>query len=137
MADIGALLSEGMKIKTRMDADKARLAEINRELEALAQFPEGKSTAHVAAGGFRATIQRKSTVKWDQKKLGEAMQAIGAESFKKIFTYEFKPVGKKQLDAFLEFGAEAEVSAVKEAMTVAEGSPQVKYEYVEEGNGAD
>ena len=130
MSNLGALLSEGMKLKLRIDADKARLAEINKEIEALAQFPEGKSTAHLAAGGFRATVQRKSTVKWDQAKLAKAMNAIGTEAFRKIFTYEFKPVGKKQLDAFLEFGNEAEVTAVKDAMTVTQGAPSVKYEEV-------
>lgn len=138
MANIGDLLSEGMKIKSRMDADKARLAEINRELEALAVFPDGKSTAHVAANGFRATIQRKTTVKWDQKKLAKALDAMGKETFSKVFTYEFKPLGKKQLDAFLEFGLPGEVACIQEAMTVAEGAPQVKYEYVAEaGDGAD
>ena len=128
MADIGALLSEGMKLKTRIDADKARLAEINRELEALAVFPEGKNTAHLAASGFRATVTRKTTVKWDQEKLADAMKTMGSEAFRKVFTYEFKPVGAKQLNAFLEFGGEAEVGAVKAAMTVAQGSPSVKYE---------
>ena len=128
MAELGSLLSEGAKLKARIDADKARLAEVNRAIEALCEFPEGKSTAHVAANGFRATVTRKTTVKWDQKKLAEAMKAIGAESFQKVFTYEFKPVGKRQLDAFLEFGAEGEVEAVKAAMTVAPASPSVKIE---------
>ena len=136
MADLGSLLSEGMKLKTRIDADKARLAAINREIEALAEFPEGKSTAHVAANGFRATVTRKSTVKWDQKKLSEVMEAIGAEAFRKVFTYEFKPVGAKQLNAFLEFGAEADVAKVKEAMTVTQSAPSVKYEEVLD-DGAD
>lgn len=128
MSDLGSLLSEGAKLKARIDADKARLGQINRELEALAVFPEGKSTAHVAAGGFRAIIQRKETVKWDQKKLGEAMKDIGAEGFQKVFTYEFKPLGAKQLKAFLEFGKPEDVAAVKAAMTVAQGAPSVKYE---------
>jgi len=137
MQSLESLLSEGMQIKARIDADKARLGQINRELEALAVFPEGKSTAHVVAGGFRATVQKKTTVKWDQKKLAEAMKAIGAESFQKVFTYEFKPLGAKQLKAFLEFGEPEQVAAVKEAMTEAPASPSVKYECVmEEADGA-
>ena len=131
-SNLANLLSEGMQLKARIDADKARLADINRAIEAVAVFPEGKATAHLAAGGFRATVQRKTTVKWDQKKLAEAMKAIGAESFQKVFTYEFKPVGKKQLDAFLEFGSEAEVEAVKAAMTETAASPSVRFECVME-----
>ena len=128
MSDLGSLLSEGAKLKTRIDADKGRLAEINRELESLCDFPEGKATAHLAANGFRATVTRKTTVKCDQKKLNSAMQAMGSDAFRKVFTYEFKPVGAKQLNAFLEFGDEAEVEAVKAAMTVTPASPSVKYE---------
>lgn len=130
MADLGSLLSEGMKLKVRIDADKARLAEINRELEALASFPEGKATAHLAAGGFRATVTRKTTVKWDQKKLAGAMDAIGAEAFQKVFTYEFKPLGAKQLKAFLEFGEPEAIAAVRAAMTEAPAAPSVRYEEV-------
>ena len=136
MADLGSLLSEGIKLKNRIDADKARLAEVNREIEALAEFPEGKNTAHLAANGLRATVTRKSSVKWDQKKLNEAMSAIGTEAFRKVFTYEFKPVGAKQLNAFLEFGNEADVAKAKAAMTVTQAAPSVKYEEAME-DGAD
>ena len=130
--NLANLLSEGMHLKAKIDAAKARLAKINREIEAIAVFPEGKATAHLAAGGFRATIQRKTTVKWDQAKLAEAMKTLGAESFQKVFTYEFKPLGAKQLKAFLEFGEPEQVAAVKEAMTETPASPSVKFECVME-----
>ena len=135
MQDLGTLLSEGAKLKARIDADKARLAEINRQLEAAAVFPEGKSTAHMAAGGFRATVTRKTYVKWDQKKLVKAMDAMGTEAFRKVFAYEFKPVSAKTLNSFLEFGNEADVAAVRDAMTETAGAPSVKYEEVLEDGG--
>ena len=137
MENLSKLLSEGMQLKARIDADKARLAEINKAIEAVAVFPDGKATAHVAAGGFRATVQRKTTIKWDQAKLASAMDAIGSESFKKVFTYEFKPLGAKQLKAFLEFGEPEQVAAVKAAMSEAPASPSVKFECVlEDDNGS-
>lgn len=132
METLANLLSEGMQLKARIDADKARLADINRAIEAIAVFPEGKATAHVAAGGFRATVQRKTTVKWDQAKLASAMDAIGADTFKRVFSYEFKPLGAKQLKAFLEFGEPEQVAAVKAAMTEAPASPSVRFECVME-----
>lgn len=128
MSDLGSLLSEGAKLKARIDADKTRLAEINRELEALCEFPEGKATGHLAANGFRATVTRKTTVKWNQEKLNDAMKAMGSEAFRRVFTYEFKPVGTRQLNAFLEFGNENEVGMIRDAMTVSQGAPSVKYE---------
>ena len=137
MENLSKLLSEGMQLKARIDADKARLAEINKAIEAVAVFTDGKATAHVAAGGFRATVQRKTTIKWDQAKLASAMDAIGSESFKKVFTYEFKPLGAKQLKAFLEFGEPEQVAAVKAAMSEAPASPSVKFECVlEDDNGS-
>jgi len=138
METLANLLSEGMQLKARIDADKARLADINRAIEAVAVFPDGKATAHVAAGGFRATVQRKTTVKWDQAKLANALDAIGGEAFSKVFTYEFKPKGAKQLKAFLEFGEPEQVDAVKAAMTETPASPSVKFECVmEDGDGID
>ena len=137
MENLSKLLSEGMQLKARIDADKARLAEINREIESIAVFPDGKATAHVAAGGFRATVQRKTAVRWDQQKLAEAMDAIGQDAFRKVFGWEFKPLGAKQLKAFYEFGDPSQVAAVKAAMTETPASPSVKFECVlEDDNGS-
>ncbi|MCR5259511.1 MAG: hypothetical protein K6E40_15300 [Desulfovibrio sp.] len=132
MADVSALLSEGFKLKTRIDADTARLRQVNAALAGLCEYPEGKMTGHLAAGSIRAKITKKVNVKWDQARLLKACDAMGAEEFRKVFKYEFRPLGAKELKGFLDFGRPEHVALVKGALTETPGSPSVSYEVAED-----
>lgn len=136
MTELSNLLSEGARLKARIDADTSRLREVNRALEGIAVFEDGKSTARLAADGIMAKIQRKTNVRWDQDALKKACGVMGAEAFCKVFKYEFKPKGAKELAAFLDCGKEEHVGLVRGAMTAAPGAPYVVYETVAEEQDA-
>ena len=132
MADVSALLSEGFKLKQRIDADTARLRQVNTALAELCEYPEGKMTGHLSAGSIRARIPKKLHLKWDQARLLKAYDAMGAEEFRKVFKYEFKPKGAKELKGFLDFGRPEHVALVKGALTETPGAPSVAYEVIED-----
>ena len=132
MADVSALLREGYQLKQKIDADTARLRQVNAALAELCEYPDGKMTGHLSAGTIRARIQKKVNLKWDQAKLQRACDAMGAEEFRKVFKYEFKPKGAKELAGFLDFGKPEHVALVKGALTETPGAPAVAYEVIED-----
>ncbi|MCR5259543.1 MAG: hypothetical protein K6E40_15495 [Desulfovibrio sp.] len=132
MADVSALLREGYQLKQKIDADTARLRQINVALAELCEYPEGRMTGHLSAGSIRARIQKKLNLKWDQARLLKAYDAMGAEEFRKVFKYEFKPRGAKELKGFLDYGKPEHVSLVKGALTETPGAPSVAYEVIED-----
>ena len=132
MADVSALLREGWQLKQRIDADTARLRQVNAALAELCEYPDGKMTGHLSAGSIRARIQKKLNLKWDQAKLLRAYDAMGAQEFRKVFKYEFKPKGARELKGFLDYGAPEHVSLVKGALTETPGAPSVAYEVIED-----
>ena len=132
MADVSALLREGWQLKQRIDADTARLRQINAALAELCEYPEGRMTGHMAAGHIRAKITKKVNLKWDQAKLRKALDAMGLDEFRKVFKYEFKPLGARELKGFLDFGKPEHVALVKGALTEAPGAPAVSYEVIED-----
>lgn len=132
MADVSALLREGWQLKQRIDSDTARLRQINAALAELCEYPEGKMTGHLSAGSIRAKVTRKVNLKWDQARLLRAYDTMGAEEFRKVFKYEFKPKGAKELKGFLDFGRPEHVALVKGALTETPGAPSVAYEVIED-----
>ncbi len=132
MADVSALLREGYQLRQKIDADTARLRQINAALAELCEYPEGRMTGHLAAGSIRARIQKKLNLKWDQTRLLKAYDAMGAEEFRKVFKYEFKPKGAKELKGFLDFGKPEHVALVRGALTETPGAPSVAYEVIED-----
>ncbi len=132
MADVSALLREGYQLKQQIDADTARLRQVNAALAELCEYPEGKMTGHLSAGSIRARIQKKVNLKWDQSRLLKACDAMGAEEFRKVFKFEFKPKGAKELKGFLDFGRPEHVALVKGALTETPGAPSVAYEVIED-----
>jgi len=126
-ATLDRLIAEGAAIKTRMDADKSRLAEIHATLQGMALFPDGKNTAHLVGAGFDVKIARKANIKFDQAKLESLRVRMGNDGFFKVFKWEFKPVGQKQLDAFTAYGNPEWVSILNDAITITPGAPSVTY----------
>lgn len=132
METTGQLLREGLELKAKIAAAKARLDEINKEIAARAEFKAGSKTATMAAGGVLAKVQLRETVSWNQEALKAACNKMGADEFRKIFSYEFKPLGARQLNAWM---AAAETrdewrSMVADARQVKAGAPSISYEDV-------
>lgn len=132
MENVEKLIREGMEIKARMDADKARLQSINNTLAELAEYKEGSKTGHIYGQNLHVKVQRKTNVKWDQAELNRARSAIGDELFFQVFKWEFKPASKKALDGFMQYGDKLHVDMVNAAMTETPGTPAVEYELLEE-----
>ena len=66
---------------------KARRRAITEELEKTARF-KGQ-TGYVDAPGYKVTITKPRRAEWDQAKLRDARKAIGDDTFKLYFDYEF------------------------------------------------
>lgn len=132
MASVSELMREGMAIKTRMDADRKRLQEINAALAGLAEYREGSQTGHLYDSNLHVKVQRKTNVKWDQTGLNQARAGMGDELFFQVFKWEFKPSSKKALDGLLEFGKAEHRQMVLAAMTETPGAPSVEYELLVE-----
>ena len=126
--DLQALIFEGASLKQSIDAQTARLREINKILQDCAEFGDRK-TAHLMASNIKVTVQRKENVKWDQKKL---IQIAGffPEDFKTLFSIEYKPNGKK-ISNVLQTRTELS-DAIKYCREVSEGAPHVTYERIED-----
>lgn len=129
-AQITNLIEEGAAIKADIDAQTKRLREINAILAENAQFADGKNTAHLVGCRFKATVQRKETISWDQDALAMTRADLGDETFFGLFGWEFKPRAKKELDGFLKHSPKAE--AVRSAMIIKQSSPSVTYVALEE-----
>ena len=125
--DLQSLILEGASLKARIEADTAKLREINKQLEAHADFGE-KKTAHMVASNIKATIQRKENVKWDQTRL-EQIKGFFPE-FSSFFSIQYKPDNKK-IGAMLETRTEF-ADAIRYCREVSPGAPQVKYERIED-----
>lgn len=125
------LMREGADLKERIDADTARLREINLQLAELAEFPAGKDTAHLEAEGIEVTVARKLTVSWDQPSLNKVRARLGDAVFFALFKWEFKPQSKKKIDGFVEFAKPEERDLVLDAMTTKPAAPSVSYKRVE------
>lgn len=129
--EAAALIREGAALKDSITESEARLREINLRLTALAKFPEGKKSATLEGAGFKAKVQKKFYVKFDQEKVAVARLEMGDPAFSQVFGWTFKPRSQKDLDGFLQYGPPDHVRLVRDAMTVTEGAPQVTYEPVE------
>lgn len=131
MESMDTLIAEGAKLKEQEADIKARLADINKTLETMAEFC-GKKTATIVGGGYRVKIQKRTNVRWDQAKLNEARQMMGNDEFFKAFTWRFEPKGARQLAEYFEATQEHNANIIKAAMTEKPGAPDVTYEPIEE-----
>lgn len=132
MEQVSQLMREGMEIKARMDADKARLASINATLANLATYKEGSNTGHIYDANYHVKVTRKVNVKWDQAELSRARNALGDDLFFEVFKWKYEPASKKALDGFLQYGDKMMVALVEAAKTETPGTPAVEYETLED-----
>lgn len=126
---IESLIEEGAMLKEEVQAKTQRLREIGAILAEQAQFPEGKNTAHIVGCRFKATVQKKETISWDQDALGQARFGLGDNEFFGLFGWEFKPKAKKDLDGFLKHSPKAEL--IRSAMIIKQATPAVSFAALE------
>lgn len=129
---IADLMKEALDIKTRIDADRERLAQINTVLAAGVQFKNGSKTARIAEDGYLAKVQLRETVSWDQEALCRAVKKMGVSEFRKGFTFEYKPRSARILKDWLASPETSEENRklIAEARQVKNGLPSVSIEYV-------
>ena len=126
---IEGLIEEGAALKAEVQEKTQRLREIGAILAEQAQFPEGKNTAHIVGCRFKATVQKKENVSFDQELLGQARFGLGDAQFFELFSWEFKPRAKKDLDAFLKHSPKADL--VRQAMVIKPATPSVSFAALE------
>ena len=108
----------------------AQLKEIKAKLAHLAKYREGSATGHIYGSRFSATVTLKKNIKWDQGKLEGLREDIGDGDFMKVFTWEYKPISQKEVDAAVKhasFGGK-----IEECFVATEGSPQVVFKPMED-----
>lgn len=129
---LGSLLREALEHKHDMARMKARLDEINKEIARRAEFKEGCKTATLAEDDMMAKVQLKETVTWNQDGLKKALEAMGSDEFRKVFTYEFKSLGARQLTAWMSNPETKDEwrQLVSDCRQVKPGNPSVSYEGV-------
>lgn len=129
---LGSLLKEALDHKHYMAVLKNRLDAINKEVARRAVFKEGCKTATMAEDNVMAKVQLKETVSWNQDGLKKALDVIGADEFRKVFTYEFKSLGARQLNAWLADPTTKDEwrTLISECRQVKPGNPSVSYEDV-------
>jgi hypothetical protein len=125
-----ALAREYFANKAEADRLTARNREIATRFESMARFKDGSATGHVEADGFKISVSRKVSIKWDQERLAETRRALTDEIFFKIFNWEFKPKSKKDVDAFLNLASADFRAPLLAAMTTSPAATQIKIEEV-------
>jgi len=112
-------ITEAVAVKRQMEELKSRYADLQAEIIARVQIPEGKRTGYAESGNVRARVQVTEKYKWDQEKLNAARAAMGDNAFLKAFTFEWKPVDKKAIDIFLQrYATPEQKTLIMNAMTV-------------------
>ncbi len=112
-------ITEAVAVKRQMEELKSRYADLQAEIIAKVQIPDGKRTGYAESGNVRARVQVTEKYKWDQEKLNAARAAMGDNAFLKAFTFEWKPVDKKAIDIFLQrYATPEQKTLITNAMTV-------------------
>ena len=123
------LIEKGAKLYSDIHRMTAELREINKQLESMAEFKNGKKTTHVVGAGYRVKIEKRTNIKWDQKKLLKISEIL-PDNFHKSFKSKYEPIAsilKTQIEINPEFK-----NAIDWAKEENPGSPSVTYEPIEE-----
>lgn len=119
--ELSSLIQEAYALKTKIDADKAQLKDINdRILDHTRQMiPPTKTTCTIPAdSGLSAKITKKDSYKWDQNVLETARTTMGDERFMTIFKYAWEPHDKRTIDQFLAHAPVGERELINQALTI-------------------
>ena len=134
MNDVEHLIHKGLELRCSIDSLKKELEAVNRDVAALAEFPEGKATAYVCGEGCRARVSLREYEKWDQGKLDDARRLLGEDLFGTLFRRVWEPVSRREVQGFLRHGPR-ELRAVVLAAREARTTPLVAYELNAGGTG--
>lgn len=126
--DLNGLISEAVRVKNELDAKKAELAELNKQIAEMAQYKDGSMTGHIYTDHYHVKVAKRRNIKWDQRGLNAARAALGDKEFFSVFGWKFEPKNKALLDAFFESATPEKTAPVMAAMTVTNGSPSVSFE---------
>lgn len=113
-----ALIDELAALKGEEAAVKARIKAAREELDAMLDF-QGKRTIHLFGQFHKATVQRRTDIKWDQAAIEDLRVKMGAD-FENLFKWEYKHIDKKTLDAYLKMSPLKD--DLREAFAEIEGS---------------
>ena len=118
MNELNTLINDAAQLKAKIDDLRAELKEMQDRIAEQATFPPGRQTATIDAGGVTCKISRRETLVWDQDRLNTARAVMGDGEFLSLFGYEWKPLGKKQIDGFLAYAPPEKKRAVMDALTI-------------------
>lgn len=102
--NIDRLIEKGMKLRCAVDTLKRELDSVNRDIVALAEFPEGKNTAWVLGSCGKARVVNRVYDKWDQARLDEIRGIMGEDAFGVLFRRVWEPVSRREVQGFLSHG---------------------------------
>lgn len=128
-ATVKKVIGEYVSAMTTKKMLEDRISILKESLTKLAELKDGCATGHISDGQFRVKIQKKTNETWDQEKLRQMRDILGAEKFGAVFRAEYYPQNKKTLDGAIAVDPELK-KAVEWARTIKEATPQVSYEPV-------
>lgn len=112
------LVRDAAELKASIDADRERLKAMQNEIAENMTVPPGKMSASIEVGSVLCKVTRKEEYKWDQDKLNVARAVMGDQEFLGIFSFDWKPIGKKQIDGFLNHASAERKQPVIDALTI-------------------
>lgn len=124
------LINEYVSNKAEIDRLTARNTELADIFNLHAEFKAGSQTGYLTGDTHKITVTRRLNTKWSQDKLEIARAEMQDDAFFKVFGWEYKPKSKKELDAFLEYGAPEQRQLIIDAMETTPGKPGIKIEEV-------
>jgi len=116
---------------------KQEIAEKTEELRACnlaiakneAEYKPGSKTGHAFGNNFKAKVQLKTNVTWDQEALEFHRFKLGEDMFFHLFKWKFEPREGKAIENFIKFNEYGPILA--KARTEKEGTPSITFEKIE------
>lgn len=129
--DTAAMVDRAAWLKERANQLTQELRELNLCLAGRGLFLPGASTGYVYGHCYRAKIQLRENIKWDQTLLTSARAQMGDDEFFRVFKWVYEPHSAKILAGALDFGRFGDLLGA--ARQVSAGAPGVTFEKIEPG----
>jgi hypothetical protein len=129
--EMAAMVDELAILKSEEGRIKERAKAVKERLDRMLEFG-GKRTLHLFGDVFKATVQARTDIKWDQERIEGLRQAMPEEEFLDLFKWEYKHSSKKTLDGYLKHSPFKK--AIKEAFTEVAASNYYTFDPLEGAN---